>query len=31
VGIPGLVVLGLVTLVLTAAAMIAFDRRDLRA
>jgi ABC-type transport system involved in multi-copper enzyme maturation permease subunit len=29
--VPGLVVLGLVTLVLTAAAMFAFDRRDLRA
>lgn len=31
VGVPGLVVLGLVTLALTAAAMFAFDRRDLRA
>jgi beta-exotoxin I transport system permease protein len=30
VGVPGLVVLGLVTLALTAAAMLAFDRRDLR-
>jgi ABC-2 type transport system permease protein len=30
VGIPGLVVLGAVTLALTAAAMIAFSRRDLR-
>ena len=31
VGVPGLVVLGFVTLALTAAAMFAFDRRDLRA
>ena len=30
-GIPGLIVLGLVTLVLTAGAIIGFDRRDLRA
>jgi len=31
VGIPGLVVLGLVTVALTAAALVGFDRRDLRA
>jgi len=31
VGVPGLVVLGLVALVLTAAAILAFERRDLRA
>jgi len=31
VGVPGLIVLGLVTLVLTAAAVVTFDRRDLRA
>jgi ABC-2 type transport system permease protein len=30
VGVPGLVVLGLVSLVLTGAAMLAFERRDLR-
>ena len=30
VGVPGLVVLGLVTLALTAAAMLGFERRDLR-
>ena len=31
VGVPGLIVLGLVTLALTAAAVLAFERRDLRA
>ena len=31
VGFPGIVVLGLVTVSMTAAAIVAFDRRDLRA